>query len=108
MDQTVELARTIERLHNCKAAHLSSEIVCQVCCGKTVWDGLVEVFAISGHPQADRCYAWTEWEDHKGRHKRTAVVLGVWPVDSPAAAITDALMDSGIDWETYSVENRNQ
>ena len=26
---------------------------------KTVWEGVVESFAITGHPKAKRCYAWS-------------------------------------------------
>jgi hypothetical protein len=45
-------------MHGCKASYISTAPVTEVFEGKTVWEGDVEVFALSGHPRAQRCYAW--------------------------------------------------
>lgn len=41
-------------------------------CGKIVWEGVVHVFSLSGHPTAKRAYAWSS--PIKGSDKRRAVV----------------------------------
>ena len=52
--------------------------------GQVVWEGVVDVFAIQGHPHANRGYGW-EYEENG--EKQTATILGVHPVDSPLAAV---------------------
>ncbi len=56
--------------------------------GQTVWDGVVEVFQLSGHPQAKRCYAWSFSED-EGPHY--VAVLALPPVDSACTAVRAAI-----------------
>jgi hypothetical protein len=87
-----QLRKSIERLYHCKATHTQSAIVCEVFHGKTVWDGTVEVFELSGHSQAQRCFAWKRWEDGEGDHERIVMVLGIPPVDSPIAAVKAAIV----------------
>ena len=48
--------------------------------GEVVWDGVVEVFALSGHPNATQAYAWSHETADVGR--RYVAVLQVPPVDS--------------------------
>ena len=55
--------------------------------GQTVWDGTVEVFALTGHPKATRCYAWGYHADDKSSELRIVTALGIPPVDSPLAAV---------------------
>lgn len=43
----------------CKAQHEKSVPVIEMFGDKTVWEGVVESFAITGHPKAKRCYAWS-------------------------------------------------
>ena len=81
-----ELRLAVDRLHECKARHLKSVPVKETLQGNTVWDGIVEVFELSGHPKAKRCYAWGHWEDETGKQTRIVTVLEVPPVDSPLAA----------------------
>ena len=59
MPQEIDRLRaTIERLHNCNAAHAHSVWVRENSTGGTVWEGEVEVFMLTNHPSAIRCYAW--------------------------------------------------
>lgn len=53
--------------------------------GKTVWEGIVEVFELIGHPKASRLYAWSH--DTNGPQKRHVTVLHLAPIDSPEAAV---------------------
>ena len=52
----------IAQLHGCDSNHVESVSVHEVFKGKTVWNGVVEVFDLIGHPKAKRCYAWTHGE----------------------------------------------
>ena len=62
--------------------------------GQTVWEGVVEVFALQGHPTATRCYVWSHTVD--GSEKRRFVaVLHQGPVNSPKAAVRAAIIEEG-------------
>lgn len=55
-----------------------------------VWDGDVEVFALTGHTAAYRAYAWSE--STTGTRRRFFVALHVTPIDSPAAAVRASIL----------------
>ena len=52
---------------------------------ETVWEGDIEVFALTGHAAATRAYAWSEATT--GTTRRFFAVLRVAPIDSPAKAV---------------------
>lgn len=58
-----ELRDVIRRLHGVQATHVESVPVREVFQGKTLWDGIVEVFDLKGHPTATRIYAWSHDTD---------------------------------------------
>ena len=60
--------------------------------GKTVWEGIVEVFDLHGHPKANRAYAWAHDTDEPGR-KRNVAVLHIQPVTSPIMAVKAAIRE---------------
>jgi hypothetical protein len=63
----VERLRTaIRDLHGVEATHLRTEPVHETFRGETVWDGVVEVFAVRGHPKAGLAYAWSDETDEGG------------------------------------------
>jgi hypothetical protein len=47
--------------------------------GKTVWDGIVERFEVLNHPNAKRCYAWS---DFAPKQEHITAVLELPPVKS--------------------------
>jgi hypothetical protein len=53
------LKLAVEQLHGCSAAHVSTVPVREVFQGNTVSQGEVEVFDLTGHLKAKRCYAWS-------------------------------------------------
>lgn len=53
-----ELKDVIRRLHGAEATHIESVPVKETFKGETVWEGVVEVFDLVGHPTAHRVYAW--------------------------------------------------
>jgi hypothetical protein len=85
-----ELRDVIRRLHGAEATHVESVPVKEVFKGETVWEGVVEVFDLVGHPKASRVYAWA----HDGeRPKESSVaVLHIAPITSAAAAVRAALI----------------
>lgn len=85
MSNISDLQDVIRKLHGVESKHVESVAVKEEFQGKTVWDGVVEVFELVGHPKASRLYAWSH--DANGTKKRHVTVLHVAPIDSPKAAV---------------------
>ncbi len=86
-----ELKNAIERMHGCTAAFAHEMPVMETWQGKTVWDGVVSVFDLTGHPEAKRAYAWSE--PVAGSDKRQFfAVLNIPPVDSALAAVKASIV----------------
>ena len=85
-----ELRDVIRRLHGAEATHVESVPVKETFRGATVWEGIVEVFDLAGHPTAQRAYAWA----HDGEHPKesSVAVLHIAPITSAAAAVRAALI----------------
>jgi hypothetical protein len=84
-----DLQDMIRRLHGVESRHIESVSVKEEFQGKTVWEGVVEVFELIGHPTAQKVYAWAHDADGKRRH---ITVLHVAPVTSAAAAVRAAII----------------
>jgi len=89
MSERERLRKAIRDLHGVEATHLRSEPVRETFQGQTVWEGVVEVFALKGHPKAGLAYAWSQEADGGGRNY--VAVLGVGPIKSPSDAVRAAL-----------------
>jgi hypothetical protein len=89
MEYIPELRATIRRLYRCEASHTRTEIVKQVIGDRVLWEGKVEVFALLGHDDALRCYAWGDL-DGNGRWQVTTV-LAIPPVISAESAVLAAV-----------------
>jgi hypothetical protein len=87
-----ELKDVIRKLHGVESTHRESVPVKEVFNGKTVWDGIVEVFDLHGHPKANTAYAWTHATDDPDSPKRHVTVLHVPPAVSPITAVRAAIM----------------
>ena len=85
------LVKTIRHLHKAQATHVQSIRVTERHYGKTVWDGVVEVFDLTGHPKAKRVYAWGH-ETSDSDNLRHVTVLHVPPVVSPETAVRAAII----------------
>jgi hypothetical protein len=83
-----ELQNAIRATHGCESQWEASVRVEEKFEGKTAWSGIVEVFALVGHPTAKYAYAWT-YRD--GNQNKTTVVLKIPPVDSPQTAVRIAI-----------------
>lgn len=92
MTHIQELRDVIHNLHGVKAKHIESVPVKEVFQGRTVWDGVVEVYRIKGHPKTDRVYAWIHETDDPKHPKRHVTVLHIPPVVSPRTAVQAAIV----------------
>lgn len=81
------LQLAIQHLHKCGAVWRESVPVHETFRGKTVWRGAVEVFDLSGHPKARRCYAWSHPDGPQNRDEKFVAVLEIPPVDLALTAV---------------------
>ncbi len=86
-----ELKGTIERSERCGAAHVRTVPVKEVFRGQVAWDGDVEVFALTGHARAQRCYSWG-YQRRTGPGLEVITVLEIPPVTSPQTAVKAAIV----------------
>ena len=87
-----ELGETIHKLHGAKATHTKSVSVKETFEGQTVWDGVVEVFELKGHPKASKAYAWAHDTDDPMHPKRHVTVLHIPPITSPELAVRASIV----------------
>jgi hypothetical protein len=80
------------KVHGCEAKHVETVPVHERWQGKTVWEGEVEVFDLTGHPKASRGYAWN-YDKEKG--SATVAVLELPPVISAKTAVQAAIVAEG-------------
>lgn len=85
------LREAVERMHDCKATLREVVVVKERFGGKTVWDGVVHVFDLEGHPTALICYAWSSPVEDSDR-RRFYAVLHTPPVISPADAVRASIV----------------
>jgi hypothetical protein len=79
-------------LHGVEAKHIESVPVKETIQGKTVWDDIVEVFKIRGHPKTDRVYPWSHETVDPKKLRRHVTVLHIAPVLSAEAAVKAAIV----------------
>jgi len=60
--------------------------------GKTVWEGIVEVFEIHGDSRTNRVYAWSHDTTDPKKPKRHVAVLHIAPILSAEAAVKAAIV----------------
>lgn len=84
MSHIATLKQAVESLHGVTATHAESVPVKEEFQGRTVWDGIVEVFHIQGHDKTERAYAWMH---DTGERSYPVTVLHIHPALSPSAAV---------------------
>jgi hypothetical protein len=60
--------------------------------GQTVWQGRVEVFSLTGHPKANKAYAWSHLDGADDEGERIVTVLEIPPVVSPVTAVRASIV----------------
>lgn len=86
-----QLKQAVEGQHGGKAVLVAAEPVKEVFNGKTVWEGTVHVFDLSGHPKATRAYAWSSPVEGSDR-RRFYAVLHLGGIRSPLDAVRAAII----------------
>lgn len=86
------LQLAIQHLHKCGAVWRQTVPVHEVFRGETVWRGRVEVFDLTGHPKAQRCFAWSHPEGPGNRNEKFIAVLAIPPVTGPQEAVKAAIV----------------
>ena len=86
-DYIAQVQIAVSQLHNCGATWRATVPVHEVFQGKTVWEGDVEVFDLTGHPKAKRAYAWSHLDGANDERTRFVAVLEIPPVESAETAV---------------------
>jgi hypothetical protein len=86
-----ELRDVIRQIHGVEATHVDSVAVKESFKGRTVWEGIVEVFELHGHPQSSTAYAWSHATDEPEK-LRHVTVLQTGPIKTAAAAVRAAII----------------
>jgi hypothetical protein len=86
-----QLREAVESQHGGKATVISAVEVNERFQGQPVWQGVVYVFALEGHPTATRAYAWSHAIDGSDK-RRFVTVLHAGPVNSPLNAVRAAIV----------------
>ena len=94
-----ELRGVIRHLHKAEATQIESVPVKEAFQGKTVWEGVVEVFELHGHPKASKVYAWGHDTDDPERPRRHITVLHCHPITSAKEAVRAAIVQEFRDAE---------
>jgi hypothetical protein len=81
-----QLKRAVESQHGCKATWVQTVPVKETFEGQTVWEGIVHVFDFTGHPKANRAYAWSSPIEGSDK-RRFFAVLHQPPITSPVEAV---------------------
>jgi len=102
-DHIEELRGLIRRLHGVESKHVESVSVKEMFRGQTVWEGVVEVFDLHGHPKAPRIYAWSH--DADGPKKRHVTVLHVGPITSAVEAVRASIVQEFRSRDTVAEES---
>jgi len=86
-----QLKRAVEAQHGCTATFVQSAPITETFDDKTVWEGIVHVFKINGHPKANKAYAWSSPIEGSDK-RRFFAVLHLPPVTSPVEAVRAAIV----------------
>ncbi len=92
MDASVtELKRAVEAQHGCKATVFQSVPIKETFDRNTVWEGVVHVFSLTGHPTAKRAYAWSSPIEGSDK-RRFFALLHQSQITSPVEAVRAAIL----------------
>lgn len=89
--ETESLRAAIEDMHGGKARLVQSVPTEETFEGETVWEGVVHVFDLTGHPQANRAYAWSSPIEGSDK-RRVFAVLQIPPINSARDAVKAAIV----------------
>ena len=85
------LRSAVEGTHGGTATFVQSVPVRETFEGQTVWEGVVHIFDLEGHPKANRAYAWSSPIGGSDK-RRFFAVLHMSGIKSPADAVRAAIV----------------
>lgn len=88
---TTALKEAVENMHGGTATFAQSVPVKETWEGQTVWEGVVHVFDLIGHPKATRAYAWSSPIEGSTK-RRFFAVLHTERINSPVEAVRAAIV----------------
>src|SRR4030088_471155 len=88
---TVELRKAIKSQHGGTATLAQSVPVRETFEDQPVWEGIVHVFDLEGHPKATRAYAWSSPIEGSTK-RRFFAVLHIRPIVSALDAVRAAII----------------
>src|SRR6266581_536568 len=86
-----ELKIAVENMHGGTATLAQSVPVRETFEGEPVWEGVVHVFELAGHPTATLAYAWSSPIEGSTK-RRFFAVLHTERINSPAEAVRAAIV----------------
>jgi hypothetical protein len=89
--EIAELQHAIEAQHGGCATLAQTAPVRETFRGQPVWEGVVHVFDLEGHPDATRAYAWSSAIDGNNK-RRVYTVLGIGAIKTPLDAVRAAIV----------------
>lgn len=91
MTEADQLREAVENMHGGTATPAQTVPVKETWEGKTVWEGVVHVFDLAGHPKATRAYAWSSPIEGSAK-RRFFAVLHTERIASPVEAVRAAIV----------------
>lgn len=88
---TDELKHVVEAQHGGIAALAQTVPIHETFHGQVVWDGVVHVFDLEGHPSATRAYAWSSPIEGSTK-RRFYAVLHLGGIRAPLDAVRAAIV----------------
>ncbi len=86
-----QLKQAVEGQHGGKAVLIDALPVKEVFQSQPVWEGVVHVFNLEGHPKATSAYAWSSPVDGSDK-RRFYAVLHLGGIRSPLEAVRAAIV----------------
>lgn len=86
-----QLRDAVQNMHGGTATLAQSVPVHETFEGQTVWEGVVHVFDLAGHPSATRAYAWSLPIEGSSK-RRFFAVLHTYRINSPTEAVRAAIV----------------
>jgi hypothetical protein len=90
-DSPSALREAVQNMHGGTATFTQSVPVRETFDGKPVWEGVVHVFDLAGHPTATRAYAWSSPIEGSTK-RRFFAVLHTERISSPLEAVRAAIV----------------
>jgi hypothetical protein len=88
---TGELKQAVENMHGGTATLAQTVPIRETFKGVAVWDGVVHVFDLAGHPTATQAYAWSSPIEGSTK-RRFFAVLHTERINSPLEAVRAAIV----------------